>query len=273
MIQAIFFDFNGVIIDDELIQMNAYEEVLAEYGITLTEEMYFAALGMDDRTFVRSMFERSKKPLSNEVQSSVLRRKTDLHRKMTEELPLFPGVVTFLKATSREFSLGLVSMANREEIGYILERANLGSLFSIMVTADDVIMWKRPVTKNEALRQLVTILWEKARIMSPVAIFDAVFEREKQGSTFLNQGVAFPHARIEGLPASRVAIGIPRRGISDAETDVPIECVFLILSPTGNPNEMIELLALISRAIRDRHLTKKFREAEGPSAIVKAIWN
>jgi beta-phosphoglucomutase len=142
MIQAIFFDFNGVIIDDELIQMNAYEEVLAEYGITLTEEMYFAALGMDDRTFVRSMFERSKKPLSNEVQSSVLRRKTDLHRKMTEELPLFPGVVTFLKATSREFSLGLVSMANREEIGYILERANLGSLFSIMVTADDVNVCK-----------------------------------------------------------------------------------------------------------------------------------
>lgn len=138
MIQAIFFDFNGVIIDDELIQMKAYEEVLAEHGISLTAEMYFSALGMDDRTFVRSMFERSQKSLSNEVLSSVLTRKTDLHRKMTEEVPLFPGVVTFLKATSRAFSLGLVSMASREEIDYVLERANLNSLFSIMVTAGDV---------------------------------------------------------------------------------------------------------------------------------------
>jgi beta-phosphoglucomutase-like phosphatase (HAD superfamily) len=28
MIKAIFFDFNGVIIDDETIQMKAYQEVL-----------------------------------------------------------------------------------------------------------------------------------------------------------------------------------------------------------------------------------------------------
>jgi len=139
MIQAIFFDFNGVIIDDELLQMKAYEEVLAEHGIALTEEWYFSALGMDDSTFVRAMFQRAEKPLSAEAHAKVLTRKTDLHRKMIEkELPLFPGVVTFLKAASRDFSLGLVSMANKEEVGYVLERANLASLFSILVMAGEV---------------------------------------------------------------------------------------------------------------------------------------
>jgi beta-phosphoglucomutase len=143
MIKAIFFDFNGVIIDDELIQMKAYEEVLAEHGIALTEEMYFSALGMDDRTFVRAMFERAQKPLFEEVEIFVSKRKTELHRKQIDkELPLFPGVVTFLKAASRDFSLGLVSMANNDEIGYVFERANLASLFSIMVTADDVSVCK-----------------------------------------------------------------------------------------------------------------------------------
>src|SRR5687767_3293703 len=102
MIQAIFFDFNGVIIDDELLQMKAYKEVLSEHGIELTEESYFSALGMDDRTFVRAMFERTKKPLSEEVHASVITGKTAIHRKMIEEeLPLFPGVITFLKAASR----------------------------------------------------------------------------------------------------------------------------------------------------------------------------
>jgi beta-phosphoglucomutase len=143
MIKAIFFDFNGVIIDDELIQMKAYEVVLAEHGIALTEEMYFSALGMDDRTFVRAMFERAQKPLSEEIEISVSKRKTALHRKQIDkELPLFPGVVTFLKAASRDFSLGLVSMANNDEVGYVFERANLASLFSIMVTADDVSVCK-----------------------------------------------------------------------------------------------------------------------------------
>ena len=53
MIKAIFFDFNGVIIDDETIQMKAYQEVLRGHEIDLTEEWYMSALGMDDRTFVQ----------------------------------------------------------------------------------------------------------------------------------------------------------------------------------------------------------------------------
>ena len=143
MIKAIFFDFNGVIIDDELLQMKAYEEVLREHGIALTKEWYFSALGMDDVTFVRSMFERSNTPLTDEVLRQVQIKKTDLHRKMIEdELPLFPGVVTFLKAAAREFSLGLVSMASTDEIGYVLERANLRQLFSVFVMAGDVPVCK-----------------------------------------------------------------------------------------------------------------------------------
>ena len=142
MIKAIFFDFNGVIIDDETIQMKAYQEVLRGHEIDLTEEWYMSALGMDDRTFVQAMFERAKKPLSNPVLETVLNAKTDLHREMIADLPLFPGVLTFLKAASREFSIGLVSMANKTEVDYVFERANLTPLFSIIVTAEDASVCK-----------------------------------------------------------------------------------------------------------------------------------
>lgn len=143
MIKSIFFDFNGVIIDDETIQMNVYKEILKEHDINLTEEWYFGALGMDDKTFIKSMFDRSKKPITESVLESVLAAKTDLHRKrLEEELPLFPGVLTFLKAASRHFSLGLVSMANSVEIGYVFERANLAPLFSVLVMAEDVKVCK-----------------------------------------------------------------------------------------------------------------------------------
>jgi phosphoglycolate phosphatase/beta-phosphoglucomutase len=143
MIKAIFFDFNGVIIDDETIQMKAYREVLRGHEIDLTEEWYMSALGMDDRTFVKAMFERAKRPLTDPVLETVLGAKTELHRQMIEdELPLFPGVLTFLKACAREFSLGLVSMANKVEVGYVFERANLTPLFSIVVTAEDASVCK-----------------------------------------------------------------------------------------------------------------------------------
>ena len=142
MIKAILFDFNGVIIDDETIQMKAYQEVLSGHEIALTEELYFGALGMDDKTFVRSMFEHAKKPLSDPLLAEVLGAKTDLHRQMIEELPLFPGVLTFLKAVSREFQLGLVSMANLVEVSYVFQRANLTPLFTVIVTAEDASVCK-----------------------------------------------------------------------------------------------------------------------------------
>ncbi len=143
MIKAIFFDFNGVIIDDERLQMAAYQEILREQGIELSESDYFSALGMDDKTFVRTAFERGNKSLSDELLRTTLEEKTRRHRKLIEdELPLFHGVVTFLKACAREFDLGLVSMANQSEIGYVLDTADLQSLFSVIVTAEDVNVCK-----------------------------------------------------------------------------------------------------------------------------------
>src|SRR5829696_5367621 len=143
MIKAIFFDFNGVIIDDETIQMKAYQEVLSGHEIAVTQELYFGALGMSDKTFVQSMFAHAKKPLTDPLLEEVLGAKTDLHREMIEdELPLFPGVLTFLKAASREFQLGLVSMANLAEVGYVFQRANLTPLFTVVVTAEDASLCK-----------------------------------------------------------------------------------------------------------------------------------
>lgn len=143
MIKAIFFDFNGVIIDDETIQMKAYQEVLRGHDVDLTEELYFGALGMDDRTFVRSMFGKAGKPLTDPVIDTVITEKTTIHRDIIkDELPLFPGVMTFLKAASRHFSLGLVSMANLNEVGYVFQRAALTPLFSVVVTAEDTSVCK-----------------------------------------------------------------------------------------------------------------------------------
>ena len=155
MIQAIFFDFNGVVIDDERLQMAAYQHVLRGHGIDLTEEQYFAALGMDDRTFTRAALERAGR-LSDELTNAVLEAKKDAHRKMIEEeLPFFPGVITFIKATSRHLSLGLVSMANTDEIDYVLDRADLRPYFSIVVNADHVGICKpAPDCYREGLSKL-----------------------------------------------------------------------------------------------------------------------
>lgn len=137
MIQAIFFDFNGVIIDDERIHLQAYREVLLANDIPLTDEDYFASLGMDDEAFVKAAYERAQRPLTDEVLHQAIKREHELHRELiTNDLPVPSGVVTFIKAAARRYQLGIVSMAVRSEIDYVLGLAGIVEPFSIVVSAE-----------------------------------------------------------------------------------------------------------------------------------------
>src|SRR5215204_4108788 len=139
MIKAILFDFNGVIIDDEPIQMKAYQEILGKDGVVITEEDYYSCLGMDDKTFVEEAYRRAdKKPETNKILEATLAKTEKWREIIADELPIFPGVADFIKKMSKDFALGIVSMAKREEIEFVLERANLSDCFSVIISAENV---------------------------------------------------------------------------------------------------------------------------------------
>jgi HAD superfamily hydrolase (TIGR01509 family) len=98
---------------------------------------------MNDTAFVRAAFQRAGKDLTDEKMRNLIEGKTAVHRRMLEKaLPLFPGVVTFVKAASRQFSLGVVSMARRVEIEETLNRAGLLKILDVIVSAEDVTTFK-----------------------------------------------------------------------------------------------------------------------------------
>jgi len=136
MIQAIFFDFNGVIIDDERIHLRAYREVLKAEGVELTDEDYFASLGMDDVAFTRAAFGRGGREVDPAKLREVIDQEHQTHRSLIREnLPLAPGVVTFVKEAQRRYVLGIVSMAERHEIDHVLDLGGMSHLFSLIVSA------------------------------------------------------------------------------------------------------------------------------------------
>ena len=136
-VQAIFFDFNGVIIDDERIHLKTYRDVLAAEGLELTNNDYFASLGMDDAAFVRAAYRRAGKSLSDEDARRLIDREHELHREMIKkDLPVPPGVIAFIKEAARQYDLGIVSMAERTEIEHVLELAGITNQFSLIVSAE-----------------------------------------------------------------------------------------------------------------------------------------
>ncbi len=156
MIKAILMDFNGVIIDDEPIQHAAYREILREDGFDISDEDYYSRLGMDDRTFITSILEAAGKPANIDKVLEVTRGKTEKWRAIVEEtMPIFPGLEDFVRKMSNELSLGIVSMARREEIDFVLEKTGLAPCFSVVISADDVTACKPdPQCYREGFRQL-----------------------------------------------------------------------------------------------------------------------
>ena len=139
MIKAILMDFNGVIINDEPVQMKAYQEILTKEGIDLTEEDYMASLGMDDRTFVAAAYERAGKTVDEAMIDELTKAKLAMWREVvSDDLPLFEGVEDFIAKMAREFTLGIVSMSGRNEIEFVLEKSGLRHHFAEIVSADDV---------------------------------------------------------------------------------------------------------------------------------------
>src|SRR6059058_5257449 len=116
MIEAVLFDFNGVIADDEEQHREALGGVLAEQGLPLTREQYYADfLGFDDRRCLIEAFRRARRRLPA----------SQLEQLLDRSLALVPGAAEFVPRAAGRFRLGVVSGALRREVDLVLDRAGL----------------------------------------------------------------------------------------------------------------------------------------------------
>jgi HAD superfamily hydrolase (TIGR01509 family) len=132
-------DFNGVIINDERIQMKLYQDIFKEEGFEMTEADYLACTGMDDDSFIRKQFIRAEKELTEEKIAEIKAKKTEMWRKaIDKEMPLCDGVENFIRKCSQRFALGIASRANRADIEYVLNKIGVRECFTKIIGAEDV---------------------------------------------------------------------------------------------------------------------------------------
>jgi mannitol/fructose-specific phosphotransferase system IIA component (Ntr-type) len=105
----------------------------------------------------------------------------------------------------------------------------------------------------------------------PASILGLVLKREEEGSTFFNEGVAFPHARVENLEKPVVAMGVTRQGVADISTEKPVENIFLVLTPADSPDTQVRILGILARVSRNRHLLLKIQSCRTPEEVLSAV--
>jgi HAD superfamily hydrolase (TIGR01509 family) len=140
MLRAVIFDFNGIIVDDEPIHFKLFQKVLAEEGIALTEEAYYARyLGFDDRGAFLANYRDNQRSLSEAGLADLIERKAAYYQDaIRNHVSIFPGVESLIADLSGRLLLAVASGALRQEIETILSTAGLLRRFHVIVAAEDV---------------------------------------------------------------------------------------------------------------------------------------
>ena len=137
-LQAIVFDFDGVIADSERLHLRAYQDVLGPEGLGLSERDYYDRyLGYDDLGVFRELAKDRGWTLDRARVAELIARKGRRYEELAAagEM-LYPGSADFIRAAAREVPIAIASGALTHEIEEILERTGLLSFFPVIVGAD-----------------------------------------------------------------------------------------------------------------------------------------
>jgi mannitol/fructose-specific phosphotransferase system IIA component (Ntr-type) len=132
------------------------------------------------------------------------------------------------------------------------------------------VIWDDPASKADIFQRMAGAI-SNGDATSLQDIVRKLEGREHTGSTFLNEGVALPHARVEGIIEPEIALGLTHQGVLDAPTEKPIEVVFMLLSPASGANAHLQLLAKAGRLFQSRDLRRRLGKVTSPQEALDEI--
>lgn len=137
LIQAVLFDYDGVLLDSMPYHVRAWQHAFAEYDVQLDPEEVLLAEGSPAPELAREIFSsRNIAVTAEEIQNLVVKKQT-FYREITAAR-LLEGVEALLfKLDDAGMRLALVTGSERENVDKTLP-ASIAHLFDVVVTGDDV---------------------------------------------------------------------------------------------------------------------------------------
>ncbi len=126
-------------------------------------------------------------------------------------------------------------------------------------------------TVQETIRELATRAGELTEI--PVeSIYKAVWQREQIIHTGIGNGMAIPHARMDGLEKPTVVVGRCNHGVDfDAPDGKRARLIFMLLTPQDDPESQLELLEMVGYAFREAQSRDAALEAKSFTELLAAM--
>jgi HAD superfamily hydrolase (TIGR01509 family) len=138
-LQAVVFDFDGVLADSEPLHLRALQDALAARGIALGEEEYYATLlGFNDAEALETLARSRGLSLDDAAQQKINADKAVRFAALQAANDvLFPGAMALVARLGAKVPLAIASGARRDEITRTLAHAGLTSAFKTIVASGE----------------------------------------------------------------------------------------------------------------------------------------
>jgi PTS system nitrogen regulatory IIA component len=138
----------------------------------------------------------------------------------------------------------------------------------------ELIVVELDATSKKRVFEQAGLLFENNQQLARSTVYDALFAREKLGSTGLGLGVAIPHGRIKGLKSAtaaffRLASPIP----FDAPDGVGVQLVFVLLVPQSANEQHLQLLSELAQMFSERDFRELLQSAPDSTALLELFSN
>jgi len=127
-------------------------------------------------------------------------------------------------------------------------------------------------TKPEVIRELAHLMAENDTSLDEQVVGEVLMERERLGSTGIQDGIAIPHGKVPGLDKIVIACGRSENGIDfDAHDQQPTHLFFVLLAPEFAAGQHLKALARLSRLLKDAPFREQLMSADDATAFFNDI--
>jgi HAD superfamily hydrolase (TIGR01509 family) len=207
--QATLFDYNGVLVDDELVHWEAFCDVLAPLGIRISESEYWQDyLGLDDAGVFRTVLQRfGKAHDESSVSGFVEAKKPRYLARARGALRGFPGAAELVREQASRGPVVIVSGALRDEIELGLEVLGVRDQVQAIISAEDAPRCKPdPQGYHKGISALERLGVTDVRAQGIVFedSVDGIAAALAAGLTTIAIAHSYPKERLEHTGAQRV---------------------------------------------------------------------
>lgn len=139
-----------------------------------------------------------------------------------------------------------------------------------LVAAACIVAEIEAKTKEAALKELLKNAHDAGLFGKKglTALAKKLAERESIGSTGLGNGVAVPHAKGDDVKETALVLARSKPGIEWQAIDGrPVHIMFLLVAPTGEPENHLQCLRWISTLARSSDFRRFFLDARDEAAL------